>query len=450
MAISHTHYLLLRALREQNILPQGGRILEIGQANWYGDGGLDELRADRDRWGGFDESLSADLESTNLFTLARMAYDVLFKPNSVVAIDAGGEESALRYDLNCFGWEPSDARFDISVNHGTAEHVFNIGNVFRVMHEAVVPGGLMFHESPFTGWVDHGFYCLQPTLFFDLARVNGYDIVLMATEHLASKTARIVPSREYLSQLRRQGALNDDLMLFVAFRKTSDEPFRWPIQGVYDGALSEQGEKDWKELRGNHKSAVDGRIADDDGFVFPRDVEGWLSEKEGKALWRLARDKSVLEFGSYCGRSTVCMAQAASRVVSIDPFNGTATPQPGDTFAKFQAALQAYGVSEKVLPLRATTDMAFSEVTATGDQFDLVFIDGAHDLDSVKFDLDFALQMLAPGGLIAFHDYRTYSGEFDGRWDPGVTKAVDEFVASGAELVARHDSLAVVRPPRQK
>jgi hypothetical protein len=35
MAISATHYQLLRRL--QPMLPQGGSLLEIGEANWYGD-----------------------------------------------------------------------------------------------------------------------------------------------------------------------------------------------------------------------------------------------------------------------------------------------------------------------------------------------------------------------------------------------------------------------------
>lgn len=33
----------------------------------------------------------------------------------------------------------------------------------------------MIHEGPFTGWVDHGFYTMQPTLF-DLADFNQYVI----------------------------------------------------------------------------------------------------------------------------------------------------------------------------------------------------------------------------------------------------------------------------------
>src|SRR5690606_30630361 len=46
-------------------------------------------------------------------------------------------------------------------------------------------------------------------------------------------------------------------------------------------------------------------------FRFPSDVQGWLSYREGKTLYDLARGKRVLEIGSYCGRSTICLAQSA-------------------------------------------------------------------------------------------------------------------------------------------
>ena len=39
-------------------------------------------------------------------------------------------------------------------------------------------------------------------------------------------------------------------------------------------------------------------------------------------------------------------------------------------------------------------------------QFDLVFVDGEHDAPNVRADPDLALAALAPGGVVACHDYR--------------------------------------------
>lgn len=175
-------------------------------------------------------------------------------------------------------------------------------------------------------------------------------------------------------------------------------------------------------------------------WVFPEDVRGWLSEEEGRALAELARGKRALEIGSFCGRSTIAMAQVAESVTCIDPFDGRATSEVGDTFAEFNANVERYDVASKVEPYRGTTaDIA---PTLRADSFDLVFIDGAHDFASVTLDIRAAERLLVPGGLIAFHDYKRPI-------DPQVTAAVDAYLARGATLLQVADTVAVVKPPRK-
>lgn len=175
-----------------------------------------------------------------------------------------------------------------------------------------------------------------------------------------------------------------------------------------------------------------------DGFRFPHGVDGWLLEEEGRALAELARGKNVLEIGSYCGRSTICIAQTAKHVTSVDTWDGAGTPKPISTRDQFDQNIRQAGVFDKVL---AQTSVPHCW------KYDLAFIDGAHDAESVRADIGRSLRVLKDDGLLAFHDYRTVPGEHDGRWDPDVTAVVDEFIASGAEIVDRHKTLAVVRPP---
>jgi len=179
-----------------------------------------------------------------------------------------------------------------------------------------------------------------------------------------------------------------------------------------------------------------------DGFKFPFDVGGWLLPEEGIALAHLSEGKRVLEIGSYLGRSTICIAQTAEHVTSIDPHNGVATGRPCNTFPDFKRNLERYGLSNVDTLIGTTEDIA-----QVRGEFDVVFIDGAHDAASVQYDLSFALRHLADDGLIAFHDYRNQAGAHDGRWDPGVTETVDRFLSEGAELVATHATLAVIKPP---
>jgi hypothetical protein len=234
VAISATHYALLKELRTRNELPQGGRILEIGAANWYGDCDPREFAGDE----------------TDSFAIVRKLYESLMSPEVVAAIDMDHTaKDALPHDLNERFRPASECRFDLAINHGTAEHIFNIANVFRIMHDATKVGGLMIHESPFTGWVDHGFYCLQPTLFWDVAHANSYKIVLMACEHLSSKSYFLVRDRDELLEHKRLDRLADNLMLFVAMRKAVDAPFKVPMQGVYAGNVSAGVQSAWRELR---------------------------------------------------------------------------------------------------------------------------------------------------------------------------------------------------------
>lgn len=173
---------------------------------------------------------------------------------------------------------------------------------------------------------------------------------------------------------------------------------------------------------------------------FPYDVPGWLTPVEGTALAKLSEGKRVLEIGSYCGRSTICIARTAESVVAVDYFDGRATPNPADTSGSFRANLERYGVTEKVMACHP-------EAQVPMPKYDLAFIDGNHSREFVEADIDKSVAVLNRGGLLAFHDYRTTPGECDGGWDEGVTDAVNNLLANGGELISRHDTLAVVRPP---
>lgn len=229
MAISGTHYHLLKKLSP--LVPRGGSILEIGEANWYGDVAPQSV------------GLAG---SDNLFAVAKQVYEQLFSPRRVVSVDMHGTPQALKFDLN--QPLPPLGQFDLVINHGTAEHVFDIAQVFASMHNACDVGGLMVHESPFTGWLDHGFYCLQPTLFYDLAAANGYEVVSVDIEEINSRDIIGVASRDAMTAILSAGPPNN-AMLYVVLRKNHSGPFRLPMQGYYAQTLSEKGAEAWQNLR---------------------------------------------------------------------------------------------------------------------------------------------------------------------------------------------------------
>jgi SAM-dependent methyltransferase len=167
--------------------------------------------------------------------------------------------------------------------------------------------------------------------------------------------------------------------------------------------------------------------------AFPREIPGWLLPEEGAALAELARGKRVLEIGSYCGLSTVCMARTAEHVTAVDYFDGRGTPSPQDTLDQFRKNLERYGLWDKIYVCHPDAEIPMP-------LYDLAFIDGAHDYESVIADIARVREVLQPDGLIAFHDYNQPC-------HPGIAKAIDGLVADGGGLVSIHETLAVVRPP---
>lgn len=179
-------------------------------------------------------------------------------------------------------------------------------------------------------------------------------------------------------------------------------------------------------------------------WTFPHEVDGWLSELEGRTLALFALGRDVLEIGSYCGKSTICMAQVAKSVVAVDPHNGDQTPDPRDTLAKFRANLKRYDVAMNVFYCHGTVEQAGPVIESEGRTFDMAFIDGAHDVESVRTDIRWSIRLLKPEGLLVFHDYRW--GTPKQGYDAGVEEAVNDLLTRGAKMLFRAGSLAVTLP----
>lgn len=87
-----------------------------------------------------------------------------FEPTYFDISNARGFEVIV--DLN----EPIHAeyhgQFDTVFDGGTLEHCFNIGQGFRNVALALKPEGYAVHCNP-VSQCNHGFYCIQPTLYHD-------------------------------------------------------------------------------------------------------------------------------------------------------------------------------------------------------------------------------------------------------------------------------------------
>jgi predicted O-methyltransferase YrrM len=155
-------------------------------------------------------------------------------------------------------------------------------------------------------------------------------------------------------------------------------------------------------------------------------MHGWLQENERAWLAEAAAGKRlVVEFGAWCGKSTVALA-GALEVISVDTFLGT----PGDNgnherliadglrpAAEWRAATAHLpNVFAIVGDLRRT--MTQRLLLAFAGSVDLVYIDADHSYQHVFADINLALRLVRPDGVVCGHDYDSTH--------PGVMQAVDE------------------------
>ena len=152
-----------------------------------------------------------------------------------------------------------------------------------------------------------------------------------------------------------------------------------------------------------------------DAWEATQKVPGHLMENEARFLGLLAActpaKGTIVEIGSFKGRSTVMLAKVSSHygcgpVVAIDPHNSPilfdhqANPE-ASSYEDFLRNTHAAGVSAHV-----EAHAAYSkEVAKSWNQpIRVLWIDGDHTYEGAKSDLDGFLPHLVTGGVVAYHD----------------------------------------------
>ncbi|MGP3970976.1 class I SAM-dependent methyltransferase [Streptomyces sp. 6N223] len=178
-------------------------------------------------------------------------------------------------------------------------------------------------------------------------------------------------------------------------------------------------------------AAPEAEIAEIDAVVFAAfdAAKGFMPVDEGLALYAAAVEAArlglpLLEIGSYCGRSTLLLADAARRTgtvaVTVDHHRGSEEQQPGeefhdpeladaadparmDTLPAFRRTLADAGLEEHVVAVVGRSPQAAAALGG-GGRFSLVFIDGGHTDAHATADYESWVPQLAVGGLLVIHD----------------------------------------------
>jgi MMP 1-O-methyltransferase len=155
-------------------------------------------------------------------------------------------------------------------------------------------------------------------------------------------------------------------------------------------------------------------------------AKGFMPPDEGLALYAAAAEAAriglpLLEIGTYCGRSTVLLADAARQAgvtaVTVDHHRGSEEQQPGqehhdpavvdaevgriDTLPAFRRTLYAAGLEEHLI---AVVGRSPQVAAVWGGTVGLLFIDGGHTDEHADADYEGWVPHLAVGGLLVIHD----------------------------------------------
>lgn len=187
-----------------------------------------------------------------------------------------------------------------------------------------------------------------------------------------------------------------------------------------------------------------------------KNIEGWsafvpfYAEIADKAT----NDQILVEVGCWKGRSAVFLAESLKELGKKPKFYVVDSFDGGESL---KGHMVNQNLTEDVLLNTFTGNLEAADVVdqvtgiikslswAAADQFednsvDFVFIDADHGYESIKKDLAAWWPKIKPGGTFAGHDY--------GSW-PGVTKAVDEFIAANNLDFRFHIECWVTRKPDQ-
>jgi hypothetical protein len=158
------------------------------------------------------------------------------------------------------------------------------------------------------------------------------------------------------------------------------------------------------------------------------------------------RDSVMYEIGSFAGESAEVFAKYFGVVHCVDPWTSDPNICGLDDRATFNCEdVQSSFDERAAIAGNMIKHVGYSLEVAKevkDDSLSFVYIDGAHDYDSVKADIEAWLPKVEIGAFIGGHDYHSNAGS-----DFHVQLAVDEMVVGGkvSDLVIFSDTSWCVR-----
>lgn len=162
-------------------------------------------------------------------------------------------------------------------------------------------------------------------------------------------------------------------------------------------------------------------------------VAGWFYEDQMRFLYPYAKQsQNIFEIGTFAGRSTLfwTLCNPDAQIITTDLV-------VGDPMGNVPAGTSINTDIVRTGKILSIHEHSHHLVSRFNLPIDLLFIDGAHDYNSVCQDIGDWLPKVSRGGIVVMHDYMDV-------W-PTVKKACDDTLRGKYELLTDQYGLFVVR-----
>jgi hypothetical protein len=153
-------------------------------------------------------------------------------------MDMNGDYGAIVHDLNKpFEDRSKFNKFDIVTDHGSCEHVFNIAECYRTMHNLTKLGGYIIVAQAI--WKGNGYFKFDESFFEGIAAANNYKIIFNSYEISSGEKTKngshlqfhIPRNRELFNVL--DFSKLEGLGIYGVLQKTKEDEFKIPYQGKF-------------------------------------------------------------------------------------------------------------------------------------------------------------------------------------------------------------------------
>ncbi len=191
---------------------------------------------------------------TDDFVHAKVFFEMLGLPDYCDIDKFVSDAPMHQHDMNMMIPQLFHDRFSLILDGGTIEHIFDIRQVMANILLALKVGGHVVHISSYS--VDHGFYGISPTFFYDFYKANGFsDFSCFAMQVDFSdilstyKNPQSIFEYQYGMPMKPYIESGKELLIFfVAKREKRYSNLMIPTQGIYgelrEGNVQSTGDRD--------------------------------------------------------------------------------------------------------------------------------------------------------------------------------------------------------------